>query len=380
MEQLENLRKEIDKLDDQISELFQERINIAGEIGKIKGEKGINVTNPQREKEIINRVTKSAPDDEKSIIKQLYENIFMLSKIHQSKFINVKSPTADKIRESLSDKKLSLPVSASVACQGVDGAYSGIAAEKLFEISDIMYFKNFEDVFNAVDKGLCEYGVLPIENSTAGSVLEVYDLMEKHNFYIVESLRMQISHVVAIKNTSSIDKIKKIYSHQQAINQCSKLIKKLGAESVALENTAVAAKFVADSDSDDVAVICSEKCAEIYGLKIVEKGVQDNKDNFTRFICISKKMQFLSGADKVSVMTSLQNKVGSLNKMLSRFASQGLNLTKLESRPISGLQFEFMFYFDFEGNLENEGIINLMAELENSSEKFVFLGCYKEKI
>ena len=380
MEELQNLRNEIDKLDDQISKLFQERIKVAGKIGKIKGENGINVSHPQREKEIINRVTKSAPDEAKSIIKQLYENIFLLSKIHQSNFINVQSPTADKIRESLCDKKLSLPVSALVACQGVDGAYSGIAAEKLFEISDIMYFKNFEDVFNAVDKGLCEYGVLPIENSTAGSVLEVYDLMEKHNFYIVESIRMQISHVIAIKNTSSIDKVKKVYSHQQALNQCSKYVKNLGAETIALENTAVAAKFVADCDSDDVAVICSERCAEIYGLKIVEKGVQDSKSNFTRFICISKQMQFLSGADKVSVMTSLQNKVGSLNKMLSRFASQGLNLTKLESRPISGLQFEFMFYFDFEGNLENEGIINLMAELENSSEKFVFLGCYKEKI
>ena len=273
-----------------------------------------------------------------------------------------------------------MPVSATVACQGVEGAYSGIATEKLFKISNITYFKDFESVFNAVDKGLCEYGILPIENSTAGSVLSVYDLITKHNFYIVKSIKMQISHVFAVKHSTNVNNVKAVYSHEQALNQCSEFINKNKYDRVANENTAVSAKFVAESEREDIGVICSEQCAKIYGLKIVEKGVQNVSNNYTRFICISKNMQVVSGADKISVVTSLENKAGNLNKLLNKFASQGLNLTKLESRPIPNCQFEFMFYFDFEGDLENAGVMNLISELDNSSDKFVFLGCYKEII
>ncbi len=375
---IEDIRKEIDCIDDEIANLFEKRLEKVKQIGLQKQKTNTMIYSPQREKEILNRVTKGKSEEQKLYIKNLFENIMFQSKSYQRKYVSCASKIADKIKQSAKDGYSEFPISASVACQGVDGAYSGIAAEKLFELSDITYFKNFEGVFNAVDKGLCEYGVLPIENSTAGSVLAVYDLMKKHSFYIVKSVRMQISHVLAVKSGGTLDKIKTIYSHEQAISQCNEYIKKLSVDSVCMENTAVAAKMVSSSEDDTIACICSEKCARLYGLKVLEKGIQDNANNFTRFICISKDLRIIKGADKISIMTSLENKPGSLNKTLSLFASEGLNLSKLESRPIPNCQFEFMFYFDFEGDIAKDGVINLIAELDNNSDKFAFLGAYKE--
>lgn len=377
---IEKLRQEIDKIDDQIAKLYSDRMDVALEIGKVKMQDKKAVSVPEREKQIINRVTSLVDDDKKVFLKQIFEQMFFQSKALQSRLSLSSSKIAEEIRECTNKLERDLPPSATVACQGIAGAYSGIATEKLFEISDITYFKNFDAVFNAVDKGLCEYGVLPIENSTAGSVSQVYDLMTKHNFYIVKSIKLQITHSLVAKLDADITKIKKVISHEQALNQCAEFLKKMGVEVVAVENTAVAAKMVSEGDDLTVAAICSEESAKAYGLQVLEKGVQDNGNNFTRFICISKNMQIFKGADKISVVTSLESRPGSLNKMLSRFAAQGLNLTKIESRPIPNCTFEFLFYFDFEGATDNEGVINLIAALKDSSDKFKFLGCYKEII
>ncbi len=376
--ELDQLRIQIDSIDDQIASLYAKRLEISAEVGKEKAKVGAPLSVSTREKEIINRITKDKPEQVKIYLKQLYDLAFLQSKNHQAKHLGVTSKIVSEIENVLNKERKNFPVSATVACQGVQGAYSGIATEKLFEISDITYFNNFEAVFNAVDKGLCEYGVLPIENSNAGSVSQVYDLMKRHNFYIVKSIRLQICHALAVKKGKEDVKIKKVYSHEQALQQCVEYLKKLGVETVAVENTAIAGKMVAESNEDGVAAICSEECAKIFGLSVVEKGVQDNGNNFTRFICISKNLEIYKGADKISVMTSLENRSGSLNMMLSRFAVQGLNLTKLESRPVANSQFEFMFYFDFEGDIESDGVLNLLGELDNSSDRFVFMGSYKE--
>lgn len=380
MSKIEELRKEVDSIDDELSALYLRRVETVAKIGKEKALTGTPINAAAREKEIINRVTKNASDDGKVQLKKLYEDIFFLSKTYQAQFAPLKSETSEAIREILKSGQDKFPVSASVACQGVDGAYSGIAAEKLFDISDITYFKTFDGVFNAVDKGLCDYGVLPIENSTAGSVLEVYDLMKKHKFYVVKTVRVQITHaLVAVKGAKTED-IKTVYSHPQAINQCSEFLKNLGVKVIEAENTAVAAKKVAEINDKTVGAVCSEACAEINDLAILEKGIQNEKGNFTRFICISKDLKVFKGADKISVMTNLSNKPGSLYKVLSRFSVLGLNLTKLESRPIGNNPFEFTFYFDFDGDIESESVLGLIAELDNSSDKFVFLGSYKEII
>ena len=378
MSKIEELRKEIDGIDDELSSLYLKRIKVCKEIGKEKAKTGTPVNASKREKEILNRITKTASDEEKVQLKKLYEDIFYLSKTYQAQFAPQKSETSEAIREILRGGEKKFPVSATVACQGVEGAYSGIAAEKLFEISDVTYFKTFDGVFNAVDKGLCEYGVLPIENSTAGSVLEVYDLMKKHKFYIAKIVRVQITHALVAVKGARVENIKTVYSHPQALSQCSEYLKNLGVKVVEAENTAVAAKKVAELNDKTVAAICSETSAEINDLAILEKGIQNEKNNFTRFICISKELKIFGGADKISVMTNLSNKPGSLNRTLSRFSTLGLNLTKLESRPIGNNPFEFTFYFDFEGDISSESVLDLIAEMDNSSDKFVFLGSYKE--
>lgn len=377
---LDELRKQIDEIDDQIADLYVKRMEICKQVGIEKANQGKAVNVAEREKAVVNRITANKPDEMKRYLKLLYDTVFFQSKNYQGKFVKAKSDTANALREILSSPRQAFPVSATVACQGVKGAYSGEATEKLFDISDVTYFKTFEGVFNAVDKGLCEYGVLPIENSNAGSVSQVYDLMKRYNFYIVKSVRVQISHALCAKKGVKLSEIKTVYSHSQALMQCAEHLKNLGVKTIEVENTAVAAKMVAESEDRSIAAICSDNCAEIYNLCTLERAMQDNGNNFTRFICISKTLKVFKGADKISVMTSLANKSGSLNKMLSRFSALGLNLTKLESRPIANSQFEFMFYFDFEGDIESDDVLNLLGELENSSDKFVFLGSYKETV
>ena len=377
---LDELRKQIDEIDDKISDLYVKRMEVCKQIGLEKANQGSSVNVSEREKAVVNRITADKSDEMKRYLKLLYDTVFFQSKNYQGKFVKAKSDTANALRDILSKPRQLFPISASVACQGVQGAYSGEATEKLFDISDVTYFKTFEGVFNAVDKGLCEYGVLPIENRNAGSVSQVYDLMKKYNFYIVKSVRVQISHALCAKKGVKLGEIKTVYSHGQALMQCAEHLKSLGVKTIEVENTAVAAKMVAESEDRSIAAICSDNCAEIYNLCTLERAMQDNGNNFTRFICISKSLKVFKGADKISVMTSLANKSGSLNKMLSRFSALGLNLTKLESRPIANSQFEFMFYFDFEGDIESDDVLNLLGELENSSDKFVFLGSYKETV
>lgn len=375
---IDQLREEIDKIDDQLSKLYLKRMDICKAIGEEKAKENLPVNVSKRENDVLSRICKGVDEEKIVYLKQLYDEIFLQSKNYQSSLRDVRSPSVDKIREALSEERKSFPISATVACQGVDGAFSGLAARRLFEITDITYFKTFDGVFNAVEKGLCDYGVLPIENSTTGSVLPVYDLMKQHNFYIVKSIRVPVKQCLVAKDPNA--KITKVFSHEQALAQCAGFIKNAGLTAVAVENTAVAAQMVANMEEENVAAICSGDCAKIYGLSVVKEGIQDAEFNYTRFICISKKLRIFRGADKISVMTALEHKVGSLNNLLSRFYTQGLNLTKLESRPVGGGNFEFMFYFDFEGDVESKGLLNIIADLENSSDKFVFLGSYKETL
>ena len=268
-----------------------------------------------------------------------------------------------------------------MACQGVEGAYSQIACEKIFKNPFIMYFKNFDGVFTAIEQGLCQYGILPIENSTAGSVKKVYDLMIQHNFSIVRSFRLKVDHNLLANPTTKLSDIKTVYSHEQALNQCAGYLTKLkGVNVVAVENTAVAAEMVANSGRNDVAALCSRNCAELYGLKCLDASVQDQGNNFTRFICISKNLEVYPGADKTSIMMVLPHRPGSLYRVLARLYTLGINVTKLESRPIPDREFEFMFYFDLETSIYSEEFIQLMCELEDLCEEFKYLGSYTEVV
>ena len=347
-----------------------------------KKSSGKAVDDPDRERKILMRVTDKVDEQMQVYLKRVFETMFETSKAYQTMNAEKKTEFGEKIKTALSNGDLVLPNKAKVACQGVAGAYSGIAADRMFELADITYFRNFDGVFQAVEKGFCKYGVLPIENSSAGSVNQVYDLMKAHKFYIVKSLRVSINHNLVVNKDSDIKDIKEIYSHEQALIQCKKYLEKFPfAKITACANTAVAAKMLAESGRKDVAALCSRECAQIYGLKLLETNVQDSDNNYTRFILIAKDMEFYSDANKISIMTTLpQNAPGSLNKLLAKFSNLGINLTKLESRPIVGSSFEFMFYFDFECNVKDKGVQNLLIELADSTEQFVFLGAYSEKI
>lgn len=375
---LKEIRNLIDSVDDELVELYIKRMELCKSVGLYKKDNDKSVNDSVREKEIVYRLSQKCPEELRLYLKEIYKFIFYSSKALQSKIISKDSKTKGFLDEIVKNSVTNFPIDGTVACQGVFGANSSKAIDKMLAISSVTYFKTFEGVFNAVEKGLCEFGVLPIENSTAGTVSEVYDLMRKYNFHIVKSVKMQIDHALAVKKGSDINKITKVISHHQAISQCSEYLKSLNVKTETVENTAIGAKLVSEGEDNSVAVICSIDCAEAYGLEVIENKIQNNQKNYTRFICITKDLRVYKGADKISVMTSLEHEPGSLNRLLSRFYSYGLNLTKLESRPIEGSDFEFMFYLDFEGDILDDSVRNLIAELENNSTKFKFLGAYKE--
>ena len=379
---LEKVRKEIDVVDDQIAQLFDKRMGLINKVVEAKKQSKTAVNDPNRERNILLRVSEKVSEDKQIYIKRVFETLFEVSKAYQTANMGESSKIAEQIDLALSKGMQKFPIKAKVACQGVAGAYSGIATDRMFELADITYFKNFEGVFGAVEKGFCKYGVLPIENSYAGSVNQVYDLMKEHKFYIVRSLRLSVSHNLVANKDTDIKDVKEIFSHEQAISQCKKYLEKFpSAKITAVPNTAVASKMVAESGRKDVVAICSRECADIYGLKLLETNIQDSENNYTRFILIAKEMEFYENANKISIMTTLpQNSAGSLNKLLSKFANLGINLTKLESRPIVGSTFEFMFYFDFECDIREKAVKNLLSQLDSSTEQFTFLGAYSEKI
>lgn len=378
--ELSEIRSKIDRIDDEMAALYVKRMALIQEVAKNKAQTGKTVTDGEREREIVYRLAEKSPKELTVYLKELYDTVFFTSKAYQSALIGRTSRTVEELKKLIADGFTEMPALATVACQGIKGANSGVAAQKFFPVPNIVYVKNFEGVFGTVESGLCEYGVLPIENSTAGSVLEVYDLMRKHNFHIVRSVRVRIAHCLAALPDAELKDIKNVISHPQALMQCGEFIKNSGYLSQADENTAIAARRVAESGDKTLAALCSKECANEYGLKILKENVQQSDLNYTRFILIKKDLCIYKGADKMSVMTSLPHEAGSLNRMLGRFSALGLNLTKLESRPIAGSDFEFMFYFDFDGDVTEPAVHNLIAELENGSDNFVFLGAYKEKI
>ncbi len=375
---LNELRNKIDSIDKELVKLFEERMETAAEVGRFKQENGVPVFNRQREREIINNVTASVPDELQSYTKTLYQTLFELSRSYQKRIIYPQSDFSKMIEEATAGEPLPMPERATVACQGVEGAYSQFACDKMFAYPSIMYFSGFEDVFRAVDSGLCRYGVLPVENSTAGSVNKVYDLMNKYKFYITHSLKLFIGHTLLAPRGVKLEDVKEVFSHEQAINQCSEYLAKLGVKITVCENTAAAAKMVSESGRTDCAAISSKDCAELYGLSVLKSGIQNTDNNYTRFICISKKLEIYAGANKTSIMMTLPHKPGSLYNVISGFAALGLNMTKLESRPLPGTNFEFMFYFDIDASVYSENLRVLLNELEHDAEQFSYLGSYTE--
>ena len=303
-----------------------------------------------------------------------------VSRSYQERLTAKGGTVSDSITEALQNTPPIFPKHGTVACQGVEGAYSQLACDKLFISPSVSYFRNFEGVFAAVEQGLCEYGILPIENSTYGTVNQVYDLMLQHRFYVVKSIRVHVSHALLAAPGASLDDITEVVSHPQALGQCELYLSahpKIKATPVA--NTAVAAQMVASSGRRDLAAIASRECAGLYGLPVLADGIQDNANNYTRFICITRKMTILPGANRISLILSLPHQPGALYAVLAKFAALGLNLLKLESRPAPGSDFEFRFCFDLAAPACTASVLRLLDELEHDLDLFTFLGWYSEQ-
>ena len=378
---LTEIRQEIDGIDQELVRLFCARMNLSAQVADYKKANNLPIFVPARERAILQKVAQMAGPEMENYTRVLYSMLFELSRSYQSKRNGEISPLYQTISQAIEHTPKLFPQNPIVACQGVEGAYSQIACEKIFKSPLIMYFKSFDAVFNAIEQGMCQYGILPIENSTAGSVTKVYDLMIRHNFSIVRTFRLKIDHNLLANSGAALSDIKTIYSHEQAISQCSDFLHSLpGVNVVPVENTALASEMVAKSGSKEVAALSSRSCAELYGLQCLAASVQDKGNNRTRFICISKNLEIYPGADKTSIMMVTPHKPGALYKVLARLYTLGINVTKLESRPIPDREFEFMFYFDLETSIYSEEYVQLMCELDELCEEFKYLGSYTEVV
>lgn len=379
---LKELREQIDEIDRELVPLFIKRMNVSAGVAEYKRSCGMRVLDPSRERALLEKISEAAGEEFEEYARTLYSTILDLSRSYQYHRLGAETPLYREITNAIEQTPKLFPDRATVACQGVEGAYSQIAAERLFKAPSILFFSNWEKVFTAIESGMCRYGVIPIENSTAGSVKQVYDLMISRKFRIVRTVRIKIDHNLLVKPGVELSEIREIVSHEQAISQCSAFLATLGSnvKITRVENTAKAAEMVAGSDRRDLASLSSRSCAGQYGLQILRSAVQDNGNNHTRFICITNQTEIYPGADRTSLMVVTAHKPGALYRMLSRFNALGINLLKLESRPIPDRDFEFMFYFDLEASVYSPKLAQLLSELEAECDEFSYLGSYSEVI
>ena len=380
--ELSEIRKEIDAVDEEMTKLFVRRMACADQVAAAKRGTGKPVLDPGREREILAKVAERVGPALESEGKLLFSTLLSVSRGRQRAQLAGDGMFAKAVAEAMSAPPAIFPSKANVACPGAEGGYSQQAAVAFVKFPSLFYFRDFESVFTAVEEGMCEYGVLPIENSTAGSVTQVYDLMAKHDFKIAKALKLRIRHVLLAPKGVKLADVKEIASHPQAIAQCAEFLKAhQGVRTVPASNTAAAAAELAKSGRKDAAVIASRECAELYGLDILADDISDTTSNFTRFICISRKTEIYPDANKFSLMMSLSHRPGSLADILIRFGAVGVNLTKLESRPVPGSDFEFRFIFDFEASPHDVRVVKLLSSLASDPEveHFTFLGAYAER-
>ena len=373
---IQDLRRQIDEVDDALIPLLMKRMEISKEVAQYKAERGIPVLNEEREKQILQEVGERC-GEQGDLIKTIFSAAMDASRALQHKYIGGGQELRDLIGGAVREKSLTAD-GEPIACQGVDGAYSGIAGKALFPSSPISYYKQFEDVFEAVNRGRARFGIIPVENSTAGSVHESYDLIMKYRFYVVGAYDLNISHCLCAKPDTKYEAVEEVYSHPQALNQCSNFLKSFGFTGVTFSNTAAAAKYVSESKKNNIACICSLNAAKKYGLTVLKKEIQNVSNNTTRFIVISKDLVIDDGADKISLIFSAPHKTGSLYRVLGRFSMTGLNLTKLESRPVANGKFDYYFYADVLGSVNDDATLDLLCALYDELSEFTFLGNYHE--
>ena len=375
---LNEIRNKIDAVDDQLLQLFLERMQLAEEVAAYKQAHNLPILNKARERAVLAKVMEAAGDKERYAY-HLYSTLFELARSRQAELISAPTKVAAQVKAARAAGSAVFPQTGLVACQGVEGANSQVACDRILPRGNIVYFNSFDAVVAAVESGQCKFGVLPIENSSNGSVRAVYELLQSHKLSIIRSARMCIRHELLALPGVKLEDITEIYSHPQAIGQCSKFLNKLsGVRVTPCANTAMAAQMVAESGNRHIAAISSHPCVTLYGLETVCSDMQDSDNNYTRFICVSKDPVIYEGANRISLTLACDNKPGALYEILSKLAVLGINMTKLESCPVTGRNFEFIFFLELEASVADPSVMAMLEELERSCTIFNFLGCYAE--
>lgn len=376
MRSLEELRNELDRIDSQIIQLYEERMSVCEEVGEIKIEEGRKVFDRNREQQKLAQVTREAKDPfYKKGLTELFEQLMSQSRKLQYQLLTKKGALGRLpfIGVEELDWKNS-----RVVFQGTDGAYSQAAMHKFFSKAvNSFHVQTFRDAMEAIEEGSADFAVLPIENSSAGMVSEMYDLLEEFENYIVGEVILPINHYLVGTENTTLESIERVYSHPQALMQCSKFLNRHGSwQQIGAANTAVAAKKILNENDPTQAAICSEHAAEIYGLKILEEKINHNHNNSTRFIVVTNQKIFLKRAQKISICFEVAHESGSLYHLLSHFIYNDLNMTKIESRPIEGKTWEYRFFVDFEGNMGDAAVKNAIRGLREESKSLKILGNY----
>lgn len=377
---LSAIRKEIDRIDEQLLSLLCRRMDCSLQVAGYKAAHGLPVLNEQREREILDRVREGGEAYHEGYghaASIIYAATMDISRALQHRELSAGNELRQRL---LTARPALLPAAgARVVCQGEPGAYSHEAAAAMFRGCAPRFVENFADVFAAVEDGTADYGVLPVENSYAGSVNEVYDLVMKHRFTIASAVEVGVNHCLLTLPDADPARLRVVYSHPQALAQCAEFLAARGLEARAYRNTASAAHMVAQSGDPAIAAIASRQSAALYGLSVAAEHIQTIERNVTRFIAISRQLVIPADANKISLIFSLPHVTGSLYRTLARFAAAGLNLTKLESRPVPSGEFEYLFYLDFEGDLRHGGTVDLLCALSEEMPAFTFLGNYREE-
>ena len=376
--ELSEIRTKIDAVDDRLLALFLERMDLAEAVAAYKNEHHLPILNKERERAILAKVTENAGERERYAY-HLFSTLFELARSRQAELIDAPTRVGAQIRASLKAGNQVFPQTGLVACQGIEGANSQVACDRLFPRGNIVYVRTFDAVASAVESGLCKFGVLPIENSSNGSVRAVYQLLQERSLSIVRSTRLCIRHELLALPGVKLEDITEIYSHQQAIGQCSRFLDGLsGVKVIPCDNTATAAKMVAESGNRHAAAISSHPCAALYGLDCVSSQIQNSDNNYTRFICVAKDPAIYAGANRISLIIAFDNRPGALYELLSKLAALDINMTKLESCPVAGSDFEFIFFLELEADARDPGVLACLEEMERSCAQFHFLGNYAE--
>lgn len=377
--ELSEIRPQLDAVDNELLDLFLKRMSLIDKVADAKRrDPSKPLYDPAREREILMRIREKAGSEYGDAAHQLFRMILELSRARQAAQLIPATSVAARVAAMCANEQNVFPQTGRIAVSGVEGSHAGAAADRLFPKGDIIFMEGFPAVVQAVQAGLCKFGILPVENSVHGSVRQVYDLLREPDICIVRSVRQLIRHVLLTQKEAKLSDIKTIYTHEQAAGQCSRFIQKLGVDVVPCVSTAHAAQRVAEAQDKSVAAIAGEACAKLYGLSVLMDDIQNESNNDTRFLCITKGASCYAGADRMSILVNCANSPGALYQMIAKISALGINMCKLESMPIPGTNFSYRFYMDLECNVHQEGILGLLCELERSCDSFTLLGNYTE--